>query len=530
MPLLLVEGGDYNQDAIEFGEEEFIIGRSIDADLILNNTQISSQHARIMFNNRSYWLQDMGSRNGTLVNKRKIVQHPLSEGDVFQIAEFTMTFLLDPDTLQKQRDSTVEELRKQLHDELIDKLNLKQLNIKQIRDHRLRAQAGQVLDDLFENRSVALPKRMDLIALKKAILDAALGLGPLEDLLADRDVTEIMVNGHNRIFIEKGGKVLQTKTTFADNDEVLIAIERIVGPLGRRIDESSPMVDARLADGSRVNAIIPPLALDGPSITIRKFPERRLVVDDLIGWGSISRPCADFLELCAEHAQNIVISGGTGSGKTTLLNILSNYIPDGERIVTIEDSAELQLTQSNVVRLETRPPNIEGKGAVTIRDLVKNSLRMRPDRIVVGECRSAETIDMLQAMNTGHDGSLTTTHANSPVDALRRLENMVLMGGVDMPLRAIRDLIFSAVNIIVQISRFNDGSRRVVAVSELVDIIEGEIKLQDIYTFVQTGYTSEGKVCGKYSATGVIPNYVQALRTSGVNVDMGIFVPKEIEV
>ncbi len=530
MPLLLVEGGSYNKEAVEFGEDDFLIGRSLEADLTLNHTQVSSSHAKIVYNDRSFWLQDLGSRNGTTIKNRKIIQHNLKEGDLFEIGEFKVTFLLDPEALHKQRDDSVEDIRQRLHTQLISELDLKQMDMGQIRDSRLRRRATDVMDRLLDKVARELPKGVDIVALKKAVLDAALGLGPLEDLLADPSVTEVMVNGYNKIFVERAGKVELSETTFATDDEVLIAIERIVGPLGRRIDESSPMVDARLSDGSRVNAVIPPLALDGPSITIRKFPETRIEVDDLLNYGSISEPMAEFLAACAQYGQNVVISGGTGSGKTTLLNILSNNIPDDERIVTIEDSAELQLDKPNVVRLETRPPNIEGKGAITIRDLVRNALRMRPDRIVVGECRSGETLDMLQAMNTGHDGSLTTCHANSPADGLRRLENMVLMAGMDMPLRAIRDLICSAVNMIVQISRFSDGSRRLLSVSEVVGIYEGEIKLQEIFKFEQTGFTSEGKVCGAFSATGVIPDFIQRLRDSGTSFDMSMFVPKAVEV
>jgi pilus assembly protein CpaF len=287
------------------------------------------------------------------------------------------------------------------------------------------------------------------------------------------------------------------------------------------------MVDARLADGSRVNAIIPPLALDSPTITIRKFPEKQLQMSNLVGFGSITQPMADFMQLAAVQAKNIVISGGTGSGKTTLLNIASGFIPEDERIITVEDSAELQLPQEHVVRLETRPPNIEGKGAVTIRDLIKNTLRMRPDRIVVGECRGGEALDMLQAMNTGHDGSFTTAHANSPADTIKRLESMVLMAGVDLPLKAVRDLIASAVHLIVQITRFSDGTRKVISIAEVTGIHEGEIQLQEIYAFNRTGISREGKVLGYFSATGVIPHFVEELREAGIEVDMSMFVPRK---
>jgi pilus assembly protein CpaF len=285
------------------------------------------------------------------------------------------------------------------------------------------------------------------------------------------------------------------------------------------------MVDARLEDGSRVNAIIPPLALDSPTITIRKFPKKRILVEDLVGYRSLTKPMADFLRLSVLAAKNMVISGGTGSGKTTLLNVMGAFIPDGTRIITIEDSAELRLPQDHVVRLETRPPNIEGKGDVSIRDLVKNSLRMRPNRIIVGECRGGEALDMLQAMNTGHDGSMTTVHANSPVDAVRRLENLVLYAGTDLPLKAIRELIFSAVTMIVQISRFSDGTRKVTSIAELASLYDGEIKLQEIFAFRRTGLSEEGQVEGVFSATGVIPSFVEELRLAGMDVDMAMFVP-----
>ncbi len=336
-------------------------------------------------------------------------------------------------------------------------------------------------------------------------------------------ITEIMVNGPDHIYVEYKGKLHRTDMAFADNNQVIAAIERIVSPLGRRIDESSPMVDARLKDGSRVNAIIPPLSLVGPSITIRKFSKVPLKVDDLIRFGSISADIAHFLDICVKLRKNIVISGGTGSGKTTLLNILSGFLPDTERILTIEDAAELQLRQDHVVRLEARPANIEGKGEISIRDLVKNALRMRPDRIVIGECRGGEALDMLQAMNTGHDGSLTTIHANSPRDALSRLETLVLMAGFDLPLRAIREQIASAIAIIVQISREKDGSRKVTHVSEITKM-EGEIiTMQDIFVFKQDGWDKDGKMTGRYVPTGSIPTFMDDIRRAGMDLDISMF-------
>jgi pilus assembly protein CpaF len=348
-------------------------------------------------------------------------------------------------------------------------------------------------------------------------------------LLADNEVTEIMVNGPAKIYVERNGRLQKSNKSFLGKNEILTSIERIVGPIGRRIDESSPTVDARLQDGSRVHAIIPPLALDSPTITIRKFPKKKIEVTDLIRFQSLSEPMGNFLRVCVLAVKNMVISGGTGSGKTTLLNVLASFIPDGERIVTIEDSAELRIPQEHVVRLETRPPNIEGKGEVDIRELVRNALRMRPNRVVIGECRGKEALDMLQAMNTGHDGSLTTVHANSPPDAVRRLENLVMQAGKDLPLRAVRELVFSAVHIIVQISRFSDGTRKVVSIAEVASMHDGEIRLQEIFVFRRTGLGDDGRIGGQYTATGVIPSFVEELRQAGIEVDMSMFVPSPEE-
>ena len=347
----------------------------------------------------------------------------------------------------------LQEIKKRAHIELIKRLNLKRLAMSGVSEDSLNDKAKSVIHEIVSEISIELPPAITPDLIEQEMIHEAIGLGPLEVLIAMPEISEIMVNGYDRIYVEYKGKLHRTDLSFADNHQVIAAIERIVSPLGRRIDESSPMVDARLKDGSRVNAIIPPLALGGPSVTIRKFSKNPLQVNDLIRFGSISQQIADFLDVCVKLRKNIVISGGTGSGKTTLLNILSGFLPDTERILTIEDAAELQLRQDHVVRLEARPANIEGKGEITIRDLVKNALRMRPDRIVIGECRGGEALDMLQAMNTGHDGSLTTIHANSPRDCLSRLETLVLMAGFDLPLRAIREQIASAISIIVQLSR-----------------------------------------------------------------------------
>lgn len=359
------------------------------------------------------------------------------------------------------------------------------------------------------------------------VLAEVLGFGPIEPLLKDDTVTEIMVNNAGQVYIERKGKLELTDVTFRDDAHVMHVIEKIIAPIGRRIDESSPMVDARLPDGSRVNAIIPPLALKGPAITIRKFAKEPYQVDDLIRFGTWTKEIADFLKACVEGKLNIIVSGGTGSGKTTTLNILSAFIPTTERIVTIEDAAELQLRQDHVVTLESRPANIEGKGQITMRDLVKNSLRMRPDRIIVGEVRGGEALDMLQAMNTGHDGSLTTGHANSPRDILSRLETMVLMAGMNLPDKAIREQIAAAINLIVHESRFPDGTRKINAITEIQGMEGDIITLQDIFVYEQKGKDENGRVIGRFRPTGIRPKFMDKLINSGIQVSNDIFWDKQ---
>ena len=525
MAVVVISGGEYHGEQVDIVGGRLTFGRSVECDVILHSNDVSSRHAQIVIRDKICWLQDLGSTNGTVLKKKRIVQQPLTPGDEFTIGKYKFVFADSADAFSAKAEATMGEIRQQLHSQLITELNLKRLTLAQMADKSLRHRAGDVIDKLLATREKEIPEQYSRAELKKAVIDAALGLGPLEDLLADETVTEIMVNGPQKIYVERKGRLELSTKSFLSKHEVLTAIERIVGPIGRRIDESSPTVDARLTDGSRVHAIIPPLALDSPTVTIRKFPKKRILVDDLIGFGSLTQPMADFLRVCVLATKNMVISGGTGSGKTTLLNIMGAFIPDGERIVTIEDSAELRLPQEHVVRLETRPANIEGKGEVTIRDLVRNSLRMRPNRIVVGECRGGEALDMLQAMNTGHDGSLTTVHANSPADAVRRLENLVLYAGTDLPLRAIRELIFSAVHMIVQISRFSDGSRKLTSIAEVASMYEGEIKLQEIFAYRRTGINESGRIEGVFSATGVIPSFVDELRHAGIEVDMAMFVP-----
>ncbi len=419
----------------------------------------------------------------------------------------------------------VQEIKKQAHSELLARLNMKRLALNSVSENDLEEKARTTIHEILNELSIPLPEGVTQEKIENELEHEAIGLGPLEDLIARDDITEIMVNGPDNVYVEHKGVLYKTDTAFADDHQVLAAIERIVSPLGRRIDESSPMVDARLKDGSRVNAIIPPLSLVGPSITIRKFAKTPLTVENLISYGSITAEIAHFLDVCVKIRKNILISGGTGSGKTTLLNILSGYLPAKERIITIEDAAELQLRQEHLVRLESRPANIEGKGEVTIRDLVRNSLRMRPDRIVIGECRGGEALDMLQAMNTGHDGSLTTIHANSPRDALARLETLVLMAGFDLPLRAIREQIASAISIIVQINREKDGSRKVVCVSEITKMEGDVITMQDLFTFQQDGWSEDGRLLGHFEPTGAVPTFIEDIRRANLDLDISMFTP-----
>jgi pilus assembly protein CpaF len=389
-------------------------------------------------------------------------------------------------------------------------------------DEGTRREVQARLAESLAGTRLPLPESLRA-GLLKDILNEFFGFGPIEPLLEDPSITEIMVNGPHQVYIERAGKVLLSPVRFDDDDHVRRVIERIILPLGRRIDYDTPLVDARLPDGSRVNAVIAPVSIDGPCITIRKFSRKRLTVDDLIGFGSITPPIAEFLKACVVARLNVVVSGGTGSGKTTLLNVLSGFIPNDERIVTIEDAAELQLHQEHVVRLEAKKPNLDGRYEVSIRDLVKNALRMRPERIIVGECRGGEALDMLQAMNTGHDGSLTTLHANSPRDAISRMETMTLMAGLDFPLKVIREQIASAVELIVQQTRLRDGSRRVTQVTEVAGMEGDTVVLQDVFKFAEEGLDAEGKVIGQMRATGLRPIFTPKLETAGFKLPAEIF-------
>lgn len=410
-----------------------------------------------------------------------------------------------------------------IHEKLMEAMDLRRVDVEKLNEQQLNEVVKDLIDSIITKMESELPAEIDRDRLAKEVLNEAIGLGPLEDFLARDDITEIMVNRYNDIYYESYGKLHRSSVTFSSNDAVRAVIDRIISPLGRRIDESSPMVDGRLKDGSRINAIIPPLSTKGPCLTIRKFSKRKLTSEDLVRFNSVSAEMMRFLEVAILNRKNIIVSGGTGSGKTTFLNVLSNYIPHSERIITVEDSAELRLNQPHTVSLEGRPPNVEGKGLVTIRDLVKNCLRMRPDRIIVGECRGGETLDMLQAMNTGHDGSLTTVHANSPRDLISRLEVMVMMAGMELPERAIREQVASAVDLVVQQARFSDGTRKVTHIAEITGLESEVVQMQNIFAFKQHGVGEEGQVLGEFEATGRVPEFYEDLRQRGLEVDMSIF-------
>ena len=418
--------------------------------------------------------------------------------------------------------SALQQLKTRLHQTILDRIDLERL--QRLAPERVRDELRALTEKLLEEESIAL-NEADRAALIREIQNEMLGLGPLEPLLADPTISDILVNTHSSVYVERRGKLELTAITFADDAHLMKIIDKIVSRIGRRVDESSPMVDARLPDGSRVNAIIPPLALDGPILSIRRFAVNPLTMRDFLAFKTLTREMAQILEALVRAKLNIMISGGTGSGKTTLLNILSGYIPGDERIVTIEDAAELQLQQPHVVRLETRPANIEGRGEVTQRDLVRNALRMRPDRIILGEVRGAEALDMLQAMNTGHEGSMTTIHANTPRDSLTRLENMVGMAGMNLPTKAMRHQVSSALSVVVQIARLTDGRRKIVSIQEITGM-EGEIiTMQELFAFRQTGVDDNGTVAGYFCATGVRPHFTDRVRSYGIELPDSLFDP-----
>ena len=537
----------------ELADGSYVIGRSPNCRIRLDFPDVSERHAILTVRDGKAILEDLHSANGTYVNG-EAVDSPivLNGGMVVQIGE-SMLRVSEDSPSESEEDATnanspetsavaaadepsphpdpLRELRRnvqeQIQRELLKRMDMKRLTVQGVDREGLeetaRTKIRQIIDEVVAKGR--LPEGIDAVRLEDDVFNEAMRLGPLEELLADDSVSEIMVNGPDKVFVERHGKLVLSDCQFTDDASVLAVIERIVAPLGRRIDESQPYVDARLSDGSRVNAIIAPLALSGPTITIRKFSKKALTPEDFVRFGTWTHNAAEFMKLCVLLRKNIIVAGGTGSGKTTLLNLLSGYIPHDERIITVEDAAELRLQQPHVVRLEARPPNIEGRGAVTIRDLVKNCLRMRPDRIIVGECRGGEALDMLQAMNTGHDGSLTTVHANSPRDVISRLETMVLMSGMELPSRAIREQIASAVDIIIHESRMSDGSRKVVAITEVTGLEGNQIVMQDIFSFRQTGVGEKGRIMGEFRATGAMPTFFEQLAGRGIRVDPRMFDP-----
>ncbi|GIW82445.1 MAG: secretion system protein TadA [Gemmatales bacterium] len=419
-----------------------------------------------------------------------------------------------------QANKTFEELKRVIHSKLIDKLDLSK--VSDLEADTLRREIRLVVERLCDTENPLL-NRMERERLVEEVLDETFGFGPLEMLLKDPTISDILINGPNKIYVERRGKMEKSDVKFRDNDHLMQIIDRIVSKVGRRVDETSPMVDARLPDGSRFNAIIPPLALDGASVSIRRFGSNPLKLEDLLNYKAFTPEMAMLMEACIKARLNIVISGGTGSGKTTLLNTLSSFIPHDERIITIEDAAELQLQQDHVVRLETRPPNIEGKGAVTTRDLVRNALRMRPERIIIGECRGPEALDMLQAMNTGHAGSMTTLHANSPRDAQARLETMIMMAGFELPVRAMRQQIASAVDVIIQANRLQGGPRKILSITEVMGMEQDIIVMQEIFRYRQMGIDQNGRAVGQFEATGVRPGFVNRIEAAGIKLPSNLF-------
>lgn len=540
------------------------IGRSESSGFCIPDKKVSRRHAEIVSDGENVFITDLSSRTGTRVNGRAIAQRtPLCIGDTIQIGETDLVLEKTEDAkaaplphttapaktepsvrtekTQTQRNlplysaqeslaelysSSMLTLAKRVQTRVLELLNI-DAAAKEISNSEMRPKVADAVDQILREIRHEIPSSVKLDQFRQILLDDLTGLGPLSPLLRDGSISEIMINGPENIFIESKGLLYRSAAKFNSESHLQAIIQRIVEPLGRHIDAASPMVDARLEDGSRVNAVIPPLALDGSLVTIRKFASKKLTDDDLIKFGSLTKPMALFLREAVRARRNILVSGGTGSGKTTLLNILSQFIPEKERIITVEDSAELRLSHENLCRLEARPANVEGQGRITIRDLVVNTLRMRPDRIIVGECRGAEALDMLQAMNTGHDGSMTTCHANNPRDALSRLENMVMMAGFELPSAAIREQIASAIHLIVQQTRLPDGSRKIVKISEVTGREGNTILLQDIFTFEQEGFDENFHVIGRHTATGNIPTFVDELRQAGdLELDMSVFVPE----
>ena len=564
---LIIKGRSESFRSVSLDGEKssWLIGRDPNCDIVLKASQISRRHAMISLEDGEFFIEDCNSSLGVFVNESKITEKTkIAVGNLIRLCSYELLLSFEdveeeesPDEseqtvmisdIQKFRGAFFNQgrfqseyksvnllytdemmkLKKRIHEKILSEMNLPAIHVRDLAKAETRVRLDRVLTRVMREFWHEIPRNISPEIFKEGIVDELINYGPISPLLRADDITEVMINGPDLIFVEHEGKLFETGIRFFNDQHLLSVIQRIVEPLGRHIDEASPMVDARLPDGSRVNAIIPPLAIDGALVTIRKFAKNKLTTEDLIDYGSLTDEMAQFLSFAVKYKQNIIISGGTGSGKTTLLNVLSQFIPLDERLVTIEDSAELKLTHRNLARLESRTANIEGKGKVSIRDLLVNALRMRPDRIIIGECRSGEALDMLQAMNTGHDGALTTVHANSPRDSLSRLENMVLMAGVELPVSSIREQVASAINFVVQQSRLGDGSRKITQVTEITGREGNTILMQDIFVWKQEGIDENGKFYGHFEATGHIPKFVSALRERGVlDIDMSLFAKGE---
>ena len=560
---VLIETANRDVRQVRCLKDECGVGKSETNLVILQGWNIAGDHATFRVRPDGVFIEVLGGRAPVTVNGERVearaVHGPIYKEDIVAIGAYRLRVLSEgadavsedkapkkqdaannepvggPSPLTStqlagpvKRDPDMLEWRLRVHAALVRQMDLRRVDVRGMNDAELRLKTSELIDDIIEREFIDIPRSINKRRLAKEVLDEAIGLGPLEDLMDDDSVTEVMVNRADQIFIERSGQIVESPVVFSSDAAVLAVIERIVAPLGRRIDESSPMVDARLKDGSRVNAVIPPVALRGRSISIRKFSKKKLGGEDLLSFGSLNEDMLKFLIVAVRERRNIVVTGGTGSGKTTLLNILSNFIPDHERIVTIEDAAELKLNQPNLVGMESRPANLEGKGLIVIRDLVRNALRMRPDRIVVGECRGGEALDMLQAMNTGHEGSMTTAHANSPRDALSRLEVMVLMSSVDLPMVVVREQISSAIDLIIHQRRYPCGSRKITHISEITGIESGTIQTQDIFTFTARDQGGPGgRVRGEFKPTGAVPEFYEELANRGVNLDLNIFKQRE---
>ncbi len=522
-----------------------LIGRDAACQVVLPDTMVSRLHAKLIAKEGLIYLEDSGSRHGVHINGKRLEgATPLSLDDDIRICSCTLRLLDDQSSVMSNPTVAEEcllttdefenysvlysehimELKRRIHEMVLRDMNLATIRAEDLDKQGFQSKLERSLQKVLREFWHEIPREISPEEFQEVLRDDLIFYGPISPLMRLDDINEIMVNGADRVCVEKRGVIYRTGIRFFNEAHLLSIIQRIVEKVGRHIDEVSPMVDARMPDGSRVNAVIPPLSLDGASLTIRKFAKERLTTSELIQYGTLSEEMATFLQKMIRLRKSILISGGTGTGKTTLLNVLSNFIPVNERIVTIEDSAELRLNHWNLVRLESRMPNVEGKGRITIRDLVINALRMRPDRIIVGECRGGEAWDMLQAMNTGHEGSLTTIHANSPRDALSRLENMVLMAGFELPVNAIRDQIVSSIDLIVHLTRMADGSRKITQISEVVGKEGSVITMQDIFTFQQIADGTDKKIKGKYMPTGNIPECLVDLRNRGVDhFDFSIF-------